>query len=199
MKIHLWNIVFLLGFITYVVIRGVFEQRSKNNEKVVSRIDNRDRFLILIMAVGGMLLPSVYVFTPWLGFADYRLPAFVPWFGSAMMIVALWLFWRSHADLGENWSRTLEIRKGHQLVTHGVYRLVRHPMYASIWLFSLAQGLLLQNWLAGWSAFVAFAIMYFVRIPLEERMMFEFFGQEYSDYMLQTGRLFPRLRAKHDA
>ncbi|MFN2480243.1 MAG: protein-S-isoprenylcysteine O-methyltransferase [Pyrinomonadaceae bacterium] len=199
MQIHPWNIVFLFGFSAYVIIRGVFEQRSKNNEKAVSRSDNRERLLMLIMVVGGMILPCVYLFTHWLGFADYRLPAFAPWFGTAVMVVALWLFWRSHADLGRNWSRTLEIRKGHQLVTHGVYRLVRHPMYASIWLFSLAQGLLLQNWLAGWSAFVAFAIMYFVRIPQEERMMREFFGQEYSDYMLQTGRLFPRVRAKHDA
>ncbi|MGB9182106.1 MAG: protein-S-isoprenylcysteine O-methyltransferase [Pyrinomonadaceae bacterium] len=199
MKFHPWNIVFLFGFISYVIIRGVFEHRSKHNEQVVNRIDSRDRFLILIMAIGGMILPSAYLFTPWLGFADYRLPTFVPWFGAAVMVAALLLFWRSHADLGENWSRTLEIRKGHQLVMRGVYRLIRHPMYASIWLFSLAQGLLLQNWLAGWSAFVAFAIMYFVRIPQEERMMGDFFGQEYSDYMLRTGRLFPRVRGKLDA
>lgn len=199
MKFHPWNIVFLLGFIAYVIIRGVFEQRSKHNEKLLSRINSRDRLLILIMAVGSMILPSVYLFSPWLGFADYRLPAFVPWFGAAVMVAALLLFWRSHADLGENWSRTLEIRKGHQLVAHGVYHSVRHPMYASIWLFSLAQGLLLQNWLAGWSAFVAFAIMYFVRIPQEERMMNDFFGQEYSDYMLRTGRLFPHVRDKPDA
>ena len=113
------------------------------------------------------------------------------------MVVALWLFWTSHADLGKNWSRTLEIQKGHQLVTHGVYRSVRHPMYASIWLFSLAQGLLLESWLAGWSAFVAFAILYFVRIPHEERMMREFFGRDYTDYMAQTGRIFPRIKTRH--
>ena len=110
------------------------------------------------------------------------------------MVAALLLFWRSHSDLGENWSRTLEIRKGHQLVTHGLYRWIRHPMYAAIWLLRLAQGLLLQNWLAGWSTFVAFAVMYFVRISEEERMMGDFFGQKYSDYMRRTGRLFPRVR-----
>ncbi len=199
MHIYWWNIVFLSGFVAYVIIRGFFEQHSKNNAKVVSRTDSRDRFLILLMAVGGMILPSVYLFTPWLGFADYRLSAFVPWFGAAVMLVALWVFWRSHADLGKNWSRTLEIREGHQLITHGIYQWIRHPMYAGIWLFSLAQGLLLENWLAGWAAFVAFAIMYFVRIPQEERMMCEFFGQEYSDYVRQTGRLFPRIRFKHEA
>src|SRR5688500_745856 len=199
MEFQPWNIVFLVGFIVYVIIRGVFEQRSKGNVKAVSRSDRRELVLIVLMALGSMILPIVYLFTSLLRFADYRLPPFLQWIGAILMVVALWLFWRSHADLGTNWSRTLEIQKGHQLVTHGVYRSIRHPMYASIAMFSLAQGLLLENWLAGWSAFVAFAILYFVRLPHEERMMSEFFGQQYDDYMSQTGRLLPRLRRSKTA
>jgi protein-S-isoprenylcysteine O-methyltransferase Ste14 len=114
------------------------------------------------------------------------------------MVAALWLFYRSHADLGQNWSVTLELRKGHQLVKQGVYRSIRHPMYASIWLWCLAQGLLLENWLAGWYALLAFGLMYFVRTPREEQMMCECFGQEYHDYMRETGRLFPRLNTKSE-
>jgi protein-S-isoprenylcysteine O-methyltransferase Ste14 len=196
MVIQPWNLVFLAGFVAYMGIRGVFERRTRGNEKALSRADGRDRALIFIVLVGSLLLPAVYLFTPWLSFADYRLPAFAPWCGAAVMVAALWLFWRSHADLGQNWSITLEVRKGHQLVRHGVYRLVRHPMYASIFLFSLAQGLLLRNWLAGWSALVTFALLYLVRTPREERMMCDFFGQDYRDYMRQTGRLFPRVRRK---
>lgn|GEM_PF-104422 len=199
MAIQPWNLVFLVGFIAYLIIRGVFAQRTKSNEKLLSRAGAGDRTLIFIMFVGALLLPVVYLATPWLAFADYRLPAFAPWCGVALMVAALWLFWRSHADLGQNWSVTLELRNGHQVVRHGVYRRMRHPMYASIWLFGLAQGLLLENWLAGWSALVAFAPMYFVRVPREEHMMCEFFGQEYRDYMRQTGRLFPALRVKNDA
>ena len=197
MQIQPWNVVFFIGFGVYVTIRGVFDQRTKGNEKAVSRVDARDRTLIVVVGVGSLLLPVLYLLTPWLTFADYRLPTFAPWCGAAVMVAALWLFWRSHSDLGKNWSMTLEIRKGHQLVKHGVYRSIRHPMYASIWLWGLAQGLLLQNWLAGWSAFVTFAVMYFVRTPREELMMCEVFGQEYRDYMRQTGRLFPRINVKN--
>jgi len=196
MRIQPWNIVFLSGFIAYVVIRGIYGSRAKNNEKAVSRADGLDRAVMVIVFMGCLLLPVVYLFTPWLAFADYHLPAFVPWFGAAVMVVALWLFWRSHADLGQNWSVTLELRKGHQLVKQGVYRSIRHPMYASILLFGLGQGLLLQNWLAGWSAFLTFALMYFVRTPREEHMMCEFFGQEYRDYMRRTGRVFPLIHIK---
>lgn len=199
MRIQPWNIVFLVGFIVYLGIRGVFERRTKNNEKTVRRMDVLEKTLLFIVAVGSLILPVLYLFTPWLAFADYRLPAFAPWCGAVLMVAALWLFYRSHADLGENWSVTLELRKGHQLVKQGVYRSIRHPMYASILLWDIAQGLLLQNWLAGWSALVTFAVMYFVRTPREERLMCEFFGQEYRDYMRRTGRLFPRISLKGDA
>jgi protein-S-isoprenylcysteine O-methyltransferase Ste14 len=127
-----------------------------------------------------------------LAFADYDLPEVVVWGGTIIGVAALWLFWRSHVDLGRNWSISLEMREGHELITGGVYRRIRHPMYAALWLLSFAQGLLLQNWFAGWAALVAFASLYFVRVPREEQMMQTFFGENYQRYARRSGRLFPR-------
>jgi protein-S-isoprenylcysteine O-methyltransferase Ste14 len=189
-----WDTIFLIGFVVYLTVRGVYKQRTKKLENVVSRVDTQERILMFVVIGTSFLLPLLYLFTPWLGFAEYRLPEWAPWCGTAVMIGALWLFWRSHADLGQNWSLSLEVRKDHRLITHGVYRSVRHPMYAAIFLWSIAQGLLLQNWLAGWSSFATFTIMYILRTHREEKMMCDFFGQEYRDYMEQTGRLFPRIR-----
>jgi protein-S-isoprenylcysteine O-methyltransferase Ste14 len=194
MRIQAWNLVFLTGVIVYVSIRGVFGGRTKLNQKVLTRVDRRDRTMVAVVFVGNIILPALYLFTPWLAFADYHLPAFIPWCGAVTMVIALWLFWRAHLDLGLNWSITLEMRKGHELIMHGVYRRIRHPMYAAIFLFAVAQALLLQNWLAGWAGFVTVALLYFVRTPREEKMMCEFFGQSYRDYMQRTGRLFPRLK-----
>src|SRR2546428_9404413 len=199
MRIQPWHLVFLIGLIAYLTVRHVFGRRTRGNEKAVSRVDATDWTLLFIVIAGSLLLPVLYLVTSSLAFADYRLPAVAPWCGTVLMLAALWLFWRSHADLGQNWSVTLELRQGHQLVKHGVYRSIRHPMYASIWLWCFAQGLLLENWLAGWYALLAFALMYFIRTPREERMMCEFFGQEYRDYMRQTGRLFPRIRTRNNA
>ena len=192
------NLLFLLGFLTQIVIRGYFARRTRSNEKVVRRVDALEKILLLLVIPGSLLLPVLYLFTPFLAFADYHLPDFASWSGTVLMIVSLWLFYRSHADLGQNWSATLEVRKGHELITHGVYRRIRHPMYASIFLFCLAQGLLLENWLAGWYPFFAFALMYFLRTPREERLMLDTFGPAYHEYMLSTGRLFPRLRRPAD-
>jgi protein-S-isoprenylcysteine O-methyltransferase Ste14 len=191
-----WDHFYLYALIVYMVIRGRFGARTKHNENVVSRVDARDRVLVAVVFIGNIILPALYLFTPWLGFADYRLPAFVPWCGAAIMLTALRLFWRAHADLGLNWSITLAMRKDHELITHGVYRRIRHPMYAAIFLFAIAQGLLLQNWLAGWAGFVSFAILYLIRTPREEQMMCEFFGQSYRNYMQRTGRLWPRFTGR---
>ena len=190
-----WNVAFIIALIAYLGIRGVYDRRTRSNEKTVIRADWRDRALLALVLLGSLLLPAGYLFTPWLSFADYPLPELAHWCGT-VMAAALWLFWRSHADLGQNWPVTLEVRKGHQLVKRGVYHSIRHPMYASICLFGLGQGLLLDNWLAGWSALASFAPLYFVRTPREEQMMCEFFGRAYRDYMLETGRLLPRLSVK---
>jgi protein-S-isoprenylcysteine O-methyltransferase Ste14 len=183
------NHIYLVGLIVYIAIRGRFGARTKTNEKVVSRVPPGDRALVGFVFIGSIILPVVYLFTPWLGFADYPLPSAVPWCGALVMIIALWLFWRAHADLGLNWSITLELRKEHELVTRGVYRRIRHPMYAAIFLFAIAQGLLLSNWLGGWAGFVSFAALYLARVRREEEMMRERFGQAYRDYMARSRRL----------
>lgn len=189
-----WSVAFLVGFVAYIAIRGVYARRSKSVATAHRRVDAVEKALMLLVIPTSVLLPLLYLFTPWLGFADYRLPAAAPWLGAAVMPAALWLFWRSHADLGRHWSVTLEVREGHALVDRGVYRRIRHPMYASIFLWCVAQGLLLPNWLAGWCALATFWLLYVVRTPREERMMCEFLGQAYRDYMGRTGRLFPRVR-----
>ena len=189
-----WNLVFFAGFVAYTAIRAAYARRVKHAPTTHRQVDATEKALLLLVIPASLLLPLLYLFTPWLRFADYPLPRFAPWVGAIVMLAALWLFWRSHADLGRQWSATLEVREGHALVDGGVYRRVRHPMYASIFLWCIAQGLLLPNWLAGWCALATFTVMYVVRTPREERMMREFLGQPYEDYMRRTGRLIPRIR-----
>ncbi len=188
-----WSeIVFAIGFGAYIAIRHRFIERAKSIERIHRQVDWIEFVLFAVVFAGNLLLPLTYLFTPLLRFADYQLPAAAPWCGAPLLAIALWLFWRSHVDLGDNWSVSLEIRNGHELITHGVYRRVRHPMYAAILLFGLAQALLLPNWLAGWSALVSFAILCVVRLPREERMMRARFGPAYQEYALRTGRIIPR-------
>lgn len=188
------NPIFFVALVIYVSIRKHFMTRQPFAETEVDAVDSKDRALIVLMAITVILLPVLYLLTSLFRFADYDLPILLRCCGMGMIGLSLCLFWRSHADLGVNWSPSLEIRKNHSLVTTGVYVRVRHPMYASIWLWCWGQGLMLPNVLIGWAPTFCFALMYFTRVGREEQLMKERFGAAYEKYMSQTGRLFPKFR-----
>ena len=54
-----WHFVFLVGFIVYVAIRGVFKRRTKGNEKAVSRVDAVEKMLLAFVIPGALLLPII--------------------------------------------------------------------------------------------------------------------------------------------
>jgi protein-S-isoprenylcysteine O-methyltransferase Ste14 len=121
------------------------------------------------------------------------LPAWAGWLGVLFLAGAVLVFWRGHVDLGLNWSPTLEIREKHELITRGIYSVIRHPMYASHWLWVIAQPLLLQNWIAGFLGVLTFIPFYFLRVKAEEQMMLDSFGAQYQEYMKTTGRVLPKV------
>jgi protein-S-isoprenylcysteine O-methyltransferase Ste14 len=186
-------IVYFFGILAEIVIRAPYRRQTRDSRVVDRRTDGLEYSVLILLLVGTFVLPLVYAVTPWLGFADYTLPDWAGGLGIGLMGAALWVFWRSHVDLGRNWSATLEMREEHQLITQGIYARVRHPMYPSQWLWAVAQFLLIQNWIAGSGTWVAFSLLYFVRVPREEAMMLEHFGDKYRRYMARTGRVFPRL------
>lgn len=186
------KIVYGIGVVITALIRLPYRWRARSNRVVIDRNTAREKSLLALLSVGMGLLPLLYIFTPVLRFANYRLPPWAGFTGAASFAAGLWLLWRAHAALGPYWSDSLQLRQGHPLVTSGVYRHVRHPMYAFGWLLGIAQALLLQNWIAGLSGLASFALLYVQRVPREEQMLLDQFGDEYRAYMSRTGRIVPR-------
>jgi protein-S-isoprenylcysteine O-methyltransferase Ste14 len=188
---------YFLALLAQVIIRIPHEQRRRRTRMAVEQVGASERALVSQLFVGIVLVPAIYASTSWLDRANYRLPPeaqrSLGGVGAILMTLSIWLFWRSHADLGRNWSPSLQLREGHELLTEGVYRHIRHPMYASEWLWGIAQALMLQNWVAGWASLALFTPLYVLRVPREERMMLDRFGEEYRAYMDRTGRVVPRL------
>lgn len=184
-------LVWLGAFLATLAIRVPHSIRNRANIVADARKDRTEKLLLSAMFLAMMLLPLLHLATPLLAFADYGLTGWATGIGAVMQIPFLWLFWRSHADLGRNWSPGLEVRDGHTLVTNGVYDRIRHPMYAAIWISVLAQPLLIHNWIAGALVVPAFAAMWFLRVPQEEQMMAQKFGAEWDAYCDRTGRLWP--------
>lgn len=184
--------VILAAGVVMVAIRAPHGQRSRG-VKVVKSHKGTLEIIVLTLAWLGFFIPLIWIVSPVLSFADYplRTGPFVA--GVLCLVAGLWLFSRSHEHLGTNWSITLEVREQHRVITHGVYRYVRHPMYTALLLYSVGQALVLPNWVAGPSYLVAFAILFVFRVRAEERMMLEQFGSEYAAYMTRTKRLLPRV------
>ncbi len=173
-----------------VAIRAPHGHRSRSI-KVAESLKTPLETLLLVLAWMGFFVPLIWVASPAFWFAEYRLRTGPLVAGVMCFVIGLWLFYRSHADLGTNWSITLEIREGHRLVTQGVYRRIRHPMSSALILYSVGQALVIPNWLAGLSNLVAFAVLFALRVGPEERMMAHKFGNEYAVYKSQTKRLIP--------
>jgi protein-S-isoprenylcysteine O-methyltransferase Ste14 len=104
----------------------------------------------------------------------------------ASTLLALWARW----TLGRMWSPVPSVRHQHELRTNGPYRITRHPIYTGILGMLLGSALM-----AGIGpvvvALIAFTVMFVYRIPREERLMTETFGEQYARYQREVPRLIP--------
>jgi protein-S-isoprenylcysteine O-methyltransferase Ste14 len=177
----------------WYVIRFRYARRSRRTPVTRSARGRLETILLTISLTGLGIVPFIYVATGFPAFADYAFQPALAWLGLFFATAALVMFRLTHKALGRNWSISLELRQDHRLITEGVYRHVRHPMYTAFWLWAVAQALLLPNWFAGFAGIAGFAALFFGRIAREERMMTESFGDEYRAYIQRTYRIIPGL------
>jgi protein-S-isoprenylcysteine O-methyltransferase Ste14 len=189
----IFSAIYFGAIVAEMAIRAPIGRKQRKEPKSSRRVTTQEQVLLGLLFAAMLFVPIIYVATPWLDFANYSLPPWTGWLGVVLMICSLIVFWRSHADLGLNWSPSLEIREKHELITHGIYGIVRHPMYASQWIWVIAQPLLLSNWVAGWLDLLIFILFYSLRVKAEEQLMLEQFGDQYRSYMQKVGAVFPKL------
>ena len=189
----IFTAIYFVAIVVEMIIRAPLNKKRKQEKMSERRITGQEIGILILLLLGGLIMPIIYAVTNWLDFANYTLPAWASWLGVLLLAGALFIFWRAHADLGLNWSPSLEIREKHELITRGIYGVIRHPMYASQWLVAIAQPLLLHNWIAGFLNLLAFIPFYLLRVKAEEQMMLDSFGTRYQDYMKKTGAVLPKI------
>jgi protein-S-isoprenylcysteine O-methyltransferase Ste14 len=177
--------------VAWWLIRYPYERRAKKAKVAASERDVRELILLGVSLTGLGIIPIIYVFTGFPAAANRSFVPLIAWLGVIPALASLWLFWRTHSELGRNWSVSLEVREKHELITSGVYRFVRHPMYSAFFLWAVAQFLLLPNWVAGISGLIGFGTLYSFRVGREEQLMLEAFGDQYRAYMARTARIVP--------
>src|SRR5882672_11472210 len=113
--------VVIAGTVMMIAIRAPHGRRSRS-VKVAKSHKTALETGLLVLAWVGFFVPLIWIASPVFSFAEYPLRIVPLVAGVTCFVIGLWLFYRSHTDLGTNWSITLEVREQHRLITHGVYR-----------------------------------------------------------------------------
>jgi protein-S-isoprenylcysteine O-methyltransferase Ste14 len=180
--------VFFLGTVWRVVRYGELVNRQEDLQ--VKETSGRIASLITVMGLVGVHWLTLYTFS--LPDRDLHSTLDLAPTGVAVSCIfaAIIVSQIAIRTLGKFFDR-LAIKSDHQLVTDGIYSLVRHPIYTSYILLFIGFCTLLQS-LSGLGLLVAVCLIWFGnRIGIEERMLADRFGEEYQSYCQQTKRLFP--------
>ena len=192
---NIFRISAALILFTAVGISSYFRIKADRDtgEKISRRVDGTAMMTVIKLA--GLLLwfsPLVYLVNPnWMAWSKIGLPESVRWLGIGLGVLCVVLVYWLFSSIRSGITPTSATRADHKLVTSGPYRWVRHPLYTVGSSLFISFGIMADNWFIATLGILAFIAMA-VRTPKEEANLIERFGNEYREYMKQTGRFLPK-------
>ena len=189
------KILFTLFTIGFVGIRAYYHQPDDDTQIEIRGTREKwlaGQFTVILLMVHGW----------WLGQSEnadlvFDLALLSPSFiGACMMGASLPLLIWVHHSLGSYFSARLVVQNQHEIIRHGPYRWIRHPMYTVGFLYLIGAGLLSQSWVVSIIPTFSFALLVGLRIHDEETMLCTV-SEEYRVYMKQTGRFLPKIKANN--
>ncbi len=199
-----FRIVFLGLWLALGVVRGYYGRKTKTHDSlagITGKLKTAEqemtqglKILTAIITVIGAIGLILYLLSPpWWTWTSFPVGDWIQWIGLISAIPSLLFLVWVHQHLDTQWSIALELQEEHKLITSGPYRHIRHPMYLGIFVYTLGMILVSADLLV--LLFFGFTIwVNYRRIPAEEQMMIDEFGDEYLEYMKHSGRLLPPLR-----
>lgn len=196
MNENIFRILAATVFFTSFGISAYFRRKADRDsgETIPRKVDGNA--MMTIIKLCGLILwlsPIVFLVNPaWTNWAKIGLPEWTRWLGAGIGILCVlgiyWLF----SSIGRGITPTSATRKEHKLVTNGIYRWVRHPLYTIGSSMFISFGMMADNWFIAALGVLTFILMA-IRTPKEEANLIEKFGDEYREYMKRTGAFIPKL------
>ncbi len=190
----IFRLITLFVLVTVVSISVTYRHRAERQGGAMRSSEGRQLVVLLRLLGLVVLAPLIgYLIQPtWVEWARLGLPAGIRWLAAVVAVGLLPVFYWIFSSIGNNITPTQSTRHQHQLVTHGPYRWVRHPLYSFGFLLILALTVLTDLWWIAVAMLPPLVILLW-RTPTEEARLLETFGDAYRAYMDQTGRFWPRL------
>lgn len=174
-----------LSWVIYWWVASRDVKTTVQRESLTSRLSH-----IVPLSIAVFLYSSQRVRNPFLAERFLPLTEWSFWIGAFLtaggLLFAVW----ARLHLGRNWSGSVTIKEGHELVTSGPYALVRHPIYTGLLLALLGSTLALGDWRAV-LAFGLSAGALWHKMRVEERWMRQQFGDAYQAYAQRVPALIP--------
>jgi protein-S-isoprenylcysteine O-methyltransferase Ste14 len=154
-------------------------------ENVASRLAHIVPLAIAAWMIGTSRMPGGVL-------TDRFLPASVWVYLAGVIIVAAGLGFTVWAriHLGRNWSGTVTLKEGHELITSGPYRFVRHPIYTGLLVAFAGSAIARGEWRGVAAVALAFAALW-GKSRIEESWLGEAFGEAYARYRAEVAALIP--------
>ena len=179
----------------FALHRGYYVRKhSEERNTLKTREEGWASKIAGIFGMIGFVVMLVYAIYPaWLSWASLPLPPWMRWAGVGIALAGFALLQWAQNMLGQNWSDTPRMIKEQSLITSGPYHFVRHPIYTAFLLILGSTLLISANWLIG-LAWIGMTVLEVAsRIGFEEKLMLEYFGDQYHEYMKRTGKLLPKI------
>ena len=110
----------------------------------------------------------------------------------ALTVAGLMVAIAARRTLAGNWSRAVAFKEDHELITTGLYRSVRHPIYTGVLLMILGTALCVGTPSAG-IGFLIMVLAIWFKLRAEEALLSEHFPREYPAYKDRTKALIPHV------
>jgi protein-S-isoprenylcysteine O-methyltransferase Ste14 len=149
---------------------------------------------LFLFATLSAFLPTIQYSATLLASGEGTIPwgfPFLSYSGFLLIFLGLLLHGTGILTLRKQWSTVVAFSKDHQLIDRGVYRFIRHPIYAAVLLELLGFGVALSNWIIILLLFIPNGLSFGYRIFVEEKALEGYFGETYIQYEHRTKRLIP--------
>jgi len=112
------------------------------------------------------------------------------WIGVVLCVIGLGFCIWARLTLGRNWSGTVTLKEGHELIQRGPYRIVRHPIYTGLLVMIVATAIVMGHSVGVVGVLLAF-VSFWIKLSYEEEVMLRQFPERYRDYQRRVKRLIP--------
>ena len=181
--------IFIVLSILWGISEIIFGRISYSGSESASQHDRRSLRILWITIIIFVTAGVTAGIRGW-GYLPSLRPVALP-LGVAFILAGLVIRWTAVLTLRRYFTSNVDILPDHQLVQHGIYRIIRHPAYAGALLSFFGLGLGFSNWLTLLLIVPPVCAAFLNRIRVEEAALREAFGEAYERYSRKTKKLIP--------